>query len=137
MWVALYVVFRLVDWPAAQELWPMIFMNSLRPSGDREDFFTTSYLPVKDPFHPGLSGFHACFKFIQGCLWSICKQSEPQERDYHSLFNAFILAFGELLAVVNKKPHIVSFVKRSGQANAGTSQSKTTKRKNEAVQLRS
>jgi len=48
---------------------------------------------------------------------NICKQSKPENKDYHSLFNYLILAFDELLAVVDKKPNIVCFVERSGQAN--------------------
>jgi len=77
MWVALYVVFRLVAWPKAQKLCPKIFMNSSHPSKDRERFFTTSYVPV-DSFHPQLSGFPDAFETIRDSLWSICDEFEPQ-----------------------------------------------------------
>jgi len=125
MWVALHVVFRLVAWPKAQELWPKIFMNSFYPSKKCECFFTTSYLPVHS-FHWGLLDFPAAFKMIWDSLWSICYQSEPQERDYHHLFNTFIFVFSKLLAIVDSQPDIVPFVQWSG-----------TKHKNKAMQLQS
>jgi len=125
MWVALYVVFRLVAWPAAQELWPKIFTNTPRPSEKRERFFTTPYVPV-DSYHPQLSGFPDAFEAIRDSLWSICDQFEPRQKDYRLLFNIAISAFSEFLAVVDEKPNIVPFVQRSGQANVGTSQSVTT-----------
>jgi len=129
MRVALYAVFRLVAWPAAQELWPKIFTNSPHPSEAREDFFMKSNLPVENPYNPRLLGFPTNFEAIRSSLWSICDQFEPQQSDYHLLFNIAIFAFGKLLAVVDGNPDIVPFVQRSGQANAGT------KRKNEAVWL--
>ena len=121
MWVALYIVSGLVHWKAAQETWPKIFANSLYPSPDREYFFKTpdsSLNHFRGAFHSDLGdSFPRSFELIRKCLLNICKQSKPENKDYHSLFNYLILAFDELLAVVDKKPNIVCFVERSGQAN--------------------
>jgi len=121
MWVALYIVFRLVYWKAAQETWSKIFTNSLYPSPDREYFFKTpdsSLSHFCSAFHIDLGdSFPRSFELIRKSLLNICTQSKPEDKDYHGLFNYLILAFNELLAVVDKKPNIVRFVERSGQAN--------------------
>jgi len=121
MWIALYIVFGLVYWEAAQETWPKIFTNSLYPSPDREYFFKTpdsSLDHFRGAFHSDLGdSFPRSFELIRKSLLNICTQSKPEDKDYHGLFNYLILAFDELLAVVDKKPNIVCFVERSGQAN--------------------
>ena len=135
MWVALYIVFGLVDWKAAKDIWPKIFVNDLVPSPLRIEFFKGSAIdePFLDAFHPGLGpGFPRSFELIQSSLCDICK-SEPEKKDHQSLFNVLVFAFDQLLAIVDGKPDIVLFVERSGQANVqvDTSQSATTKRKME------
>jgi len=135
MWVALYIVFGLVDWKAAKDIWPNIFTNSLHPSPDREYFFeTTLNLHFYGAFHPGLGdSFPRSFELIRKSLLGICNQSKPEDKNFHDLFNRLILAFDNLLAIVDGKPDIVPFVERSGQTNVevGTSQSATAKRKME------
>ena len=135
MWVALYIVFGLVDWKAAKDIWPNIFTNSLHPSPDREYFFeTTLNLHFYGAFHPGLGdSFPRSFELIRKSLLGICNQSKPEDKNFHDLFNRLILAFDNLLAIVDGKSDIVPFVERSGQANleVGTSQSATAKRKME------
>ena len=136
MWVALYIVFGLVDWKAAKDIWPKIFVNDVLPSPLRIEFFQGSANdePFLDAFHPGLGdSFPRSFELIRKSLLGICNQSKPEDKNFHDLFNRLILAFDNLLAIVDGKPDIVPFVERSGQANVevGTSQSATTKRKTE------
>ena len=141
MWVALYIVFGLVDWKAAQEIWPRIFTNTLYPSPDREKFVMDEESPLHPPFDAAfhdqltLINFPASFELIRKSLWEICEKSEPKDENYYILFNTLIFAFDELLAVVDGKPDIVPFVNRFGQANIGTSQSATTKRKKEDIDI--
>jgi len=136
MWVALYIVFGLVNWEAAQETWPKIFVNSLRPSDPRRDFFTEEESPLQpefiDAFHNQLlPGFPTSFELIRKHLWSVCRKSEPEKKDYHHLFNRLIGPFDRLLRISKEKASIVYFVEQSGQANVevDTSQNVTTKRK--------
>ena len=136
MWVALYIVFGLVDWKAAQEVWPNIFTNSLYPSPDREEFFMFKESPFLAPFFAAfhdqlLPGFPTSFELIRRRIWHICMKSEPKEQDYHDLFNNLIPPFDRLLNISFEKARDVPFVERSGQANVGTSQSATAKRKME------
>ena len=136
MWVALYIVFGLVDWKAAQEVWPNIFTNSLYPSPDREEFFMFKESPFLAPFFAAfhdqlLPGFPTSFELIRRRIWHICMKSEPKEQDYHDLFNNLIPPFDRLLNISFEKARDMPFVERSGQANVGTSQSATAKRKME------
>jgi len=118
MWVALYIVFGLVDWEEAQKIWPKIFQNSL-PSRLRERFFKVKNSPLKEPFYAAFHSqlgpdFPACFNMIRSKLWRICRRSEPKEKDYHDLFNRLILPFDELLKISIEKTKDVPFVERSG-----------------------
>jgi len=71
------------------------------------------------------------FDLIRKKIWCICRKSEPEEKDYHNLFNGLIPPFDRLLKISVDKARYVPFVERSGQVNVGTSQSVTTKRKME------
>jgi len=136
MWVALYIVYGLVDWEAAQEIWPKIFANSFLPSELREMFFRSEDSPLKEPFYAAFHdqlgvSFPRSFDLIRKSLLKICMEYQPKDKDYHDLFNYLILAFDQLLKTSVDMWRDVPFVERSGQANVevGTSQSVTTKRK--------
>ena len=140
MWVALYIVFGLVDWNAAQEIWPRIFTNILYPSPEREKFLMVARSPFREPFRAAfheqlLPGFPTSFELIRVQLWRICRKSEPKENDYHDLFNSLIPPFHRLLNISIEKTRDVPFVEQSGQANVGTSQSATDKRKMEDIDI--
>ena len=117
MWVALYIVFGRVDLQGAQHLCSEMFVNSLRPSLYREHFFQGVVALPPGAFHSALPDFPLHFETIRSHLWDICEQLEPQEEDYHKLFDTLIIAFDKLLATSNKKSGDVPFVIQSGQVN--------------------
>jgi len=118
MWVAFYIVLGRVDLAGAQKIFPQIFTNSLFPSWYRKHFFKGAVALPPDAFHHALyPKFPIYFEIIRNHFWYICNQFEPKEEDYHKILNTLILAFDGFLAIVDSKPDIVPFVKRSGQAN--------------------
>jgi len=118
MWVALYIVLGRVDLAGAQKIFPQIFTNPLFPSWYRKHFFKGAVALPPDAFHHALyPKFPIYFEIIRNQFWYICNQFEPKEEDYHKILNTLIFAFDGFLAIVDSKPDIVPFVKRSGQAN--------------------
>ena len=142
MWVALYIVYGLVDWEAAQKIWPEIFANSFLPSKLREMFFKRKDSPLKKPFYAAFHDqfgptFPTDFNLIRKKILHICRKSEPKEKEYHKLFNGLIFSFDRLLEISVDRWRDVPFVEQSGQANVevGTSQSVITKRKMENADI--
>ena len=122
MWVALWIVFGRVDLKAATKIRPRIFANSPQPEPLRERFLTEERSPLKPPFrdafHPELYfNFPASFMMIRDSLWCIYRKSEPEEKDYHKLFNRLIHPFDKLLDISIEKAKVVPFVVQSGSRN--------------------
>ena len=122
MWVALWIVYGLVDYEKAKEIWPQIFANTRCPTRRREDFFTEGWSfdegEFFEAFHPGLgSDCPRCFYLLRRQLYGFCILREPEEEDYHGLINDLSAVFDELLATATGKAKNVSLVVRSGPDN--------------------
>ena len=122
MWVALWIVYGLVDWNQAKKIWPKIFTNIRRPTQEREDFFRQAHFLVKgeflEVFHPQLRpDYPQAFRLLRAEIYTFCMLAEPKEENYHKLFNHLSVVFNKLLTTVADKPEIVPLVVRSSLDN--------------------
>jgi len=122
MWVALWIVYGLVDYEKAKKIWPQIFANTRFPTREREDFFQGRYSLQEgkffEAFHPGLgSDCPRWFDFLREQLYAFCTLREPEEKDFHGLINDLSVVFDELLATAAGEAKTVPLVVRSGSDN--------------------
>ena len=122
MWVALWIVYGLVDWDQAKKIRTEIFKNTHSPSMKREEFFREGDSldggEFFEAFHPELRpGYPQYFHLLQRQLYAFCILSEPTEEDYHNLINSLSFVFDKLLATVDGKSGIVPLVVQSGTDN--------------------
>jgi len=115
MWVALWIVYGLVDWDKAKEIRMEIFTNTHLPSMKREEFFregdSLDWGEFFEAFHPELRpGYPQYFHLLQRQLYAFCILSEPTGEDYHNLINSLTFVFDKLLATVDGKSGIVPLV---------------------------
>ena len=122
MWVALWIVYGLVEWEGANSIRPQIFANTRFPTREREYFFTEADPrkgDLREAFHPNLGDIYPeCFYMMRWELYGFCLLVEPKEEDYHRLFNHLSVAFDQLLAKVAGNPGIVPLIVRSGSEEA-------------------
>ena len=121
MWVALWIVYGLVDWDQANKIRTQIFTNTHLPDRKREQLFKQVNSFVRgesfEAFHPELRpDYPKYFYLLRGELYAFCI-SEPTEENYRNLINNLGLVFDRLLATVDGKPGIVPLVVRSGSDN--------------------
>ena len=141
MWVALWIVYGLVEWEEANSIRPQIFANTRFPTREREYFFRSAG-PKEERFY---NAFHSklcddyprCFYMMLLELYGFCMLPDPKEEDYHNLLNNLGSAFDELLAKVTGKPGIVSFVVRSGSENQADVEVERPRETGHAMTLRS
>jgi len=123
MWVALWIVYGLVDYKKAEKIRPQIFANTRFPTRKREEFFKQVHSlhdeeEFREAFHPGLGpDYPRRFDLLRRQFYAFCRLNEPQEEDYHNLINSLSVAFDKLLAMVTDKAKTVPLVVRSGLDN--------------------
>ena len=117
MWVALWIVFGLVNWEKAKKIRPQIFAGSLYLTRMRRIFFTTEnsvfLAEFEDAFHPGLrSQFPGIFELIRGELYDLLS---PRVRGRElSLFNNICPAFGQFVVAIIDTVETMSMVVQYG-----------------------
>ena len=141
MWVALWIVYGLVEWEGANSIRPQIFANTCFPTREREYFFTEADPrkgDLREAFHPNLGDIYPeCFYMMRGELYGFCLLVEPKEENYHRLFNHLSAAFDQLLAKVSGKPGIVPLIVRSGSEDQADVEDERPRETGHAMTLRS
>jgi len=141
MWVALWIVYGLVDWEQAKKVRPKVFANIRSPSKERQLLFKRAYFLVEgefsEAFHPRLRpDYPQAFHLLRAELYTFCTLGEPKEENYHNLINNLSFVFDKLLATVTNKPGIVPLVVRSGSDNQANDEAERP-RNNTSMRLRS